>query len=314
MPCYHPLKAWRSRTGGPPVFSEKDGWLDKPLNLPCGRCIGCKRDRARQWAVRCMHEADMHDMNSFLTLTYDEAHLPEDRSLDKTAFPKFMKRYRKYLGSRKIKSFYCGEYGEETGRPHYHAIIFGHEFGDIEHVEDTNGNNYYFSPALARLWPFGHHVIGSVTFDSCMYVAKYCIKSVNGDVRKERYTFVDEDTGEIFEVLPEFGHQSNGIGKEWFERFRTDVWSGKDDDFVVTSNGVPSKPPRYYFKKLQEWEDSQPFLVNSRGVVYRNAYSRDIKGRRNTAMRDAADDNTPARLAAKEAVALAEHNLKRREL
>lgn len=257
----------------------------------------------------------MHDMNCFITLTYDDAHLPKDRSLDKRAFPLFMKRYRKFLGSHKIKSFYCGEYGEQTGRPHYHAIIFGHDFEDVQHVEDSDtGNSYYFSPTLARLWPDGHHVIGDVSFDSCMYVAKYCIKNVNGETRKKRYTFVDEDTGEIFEVLPEFGHQSNGIGKEWFERFHKDVWNGKDDDFVVTSNGVPSKPPRYYFKKLQEAEDRSPFLVNSRGVASRELYSREIKGRRNTAQRNAADDNTPARLAAKEAVALAEHKLKERKL
>ena len=265
MPCYHPLKAWRPRVGSAPVFNISEGWADKPLQLPCGRCIGCKLDRSRQWAVRLMHEAEMHEDSCFLTLTYDDAHLPDDRSLHVDHFQRFMKRYRKAISPSRIKFFHCGEYGETTGRPHYHAIIFGHEFRDVVTLQGNDDTTVYYSPALARLWPLGNHVLGTVTWDSCAYVARYCTKKVDENLEGERYTFMDEETGELFEVKPEYATQSNGLGLDWFKSYRTDIWNGVgDDDFVVSSNGVPAKPPRYYFKKLEEHEQSMPFLVNSR--------------------------------------------------
>ena len=113
MPCYHPLQGYRSRADGKTiVFNPRDGWVDRPLNIPCGQCIGCRLDRSRDWATRCVHEASLHENNSFITLTYNNENLPEDRSLHKKDFQDFMKRLRKKFHNKKIRYYHCGEYGE----------------------------------------------------------------------------------------------------------------------------------------------------------------------------------------------------------
>lgn len=111
MPCYKPLKAWRT-SAGDIVFNEDSRRdLVHQLTLPCGRCIGCRLERSRQWAMRCMHEASTHTDNSFITLTYTDADLPPDGSLRKKDFQDFMKRLRKYTGPEKVRFYMCGEYG-----------------------------------------------------------------------------------------------------------------------------------------------------------------------------------------------------------
>ena len=128
MPCFCPLEGWRSKdrssTGKRKiVFNPRDALRDMPVTVPCGQCIGCRLERSRQWAVRCIHEASLHEDNCFITLTYDDAHLPTDLSLNVSHFQKFMKRLRKRFGEG-IRFFHCGEYGENFGRPHYHACLF----------------------------------------------------------------------------------------------------------------------------------------------------------------------------------------------
>ena len=95
VPCFHPLDAWQC-SNGDVVFTDNLARNDviRRLSLPCGRCVGCRLERSRQWAVRCMHEASMHMFNSFVTLTYDD-HLPEYNSLNYKHFQDFMKRLRK---------------------------------------------------------------------------------------------------------------------------------------------------------------------------------------------------------------------------
>lgn len=102
MPCYHPLSGWYSKTRNASgkrsiVFNLQEAYKDKPLQVPCGRCIGCRLEKARQWAVRCMHEASLYDKNCFVTLTYDEDYCPE--SLIPEHFVLFMKRLRKRYGA-----------------------------------------------------------------------------------------------------------------------------------------------------------------------------------------------------------------------
>ena len=96
MPCYHPVSAWRL-ISGEVVFKER-GDIVASLFLPCGRCVGCRLERSRQWAVRMMHEASLYDMSSFVTLTYDDLNIDDKRSLVYSDFQKFMKRLRKHRG------------------------------------------------------------------------------------------------------------------------------------------------------------------------------------------------------------------------
>lgn len=260
MPCYHPIDAWR-KNGGGVTFDLKDGFKARPITIACGQCIGCRLERSRQWAVRCMHEASLHSANCFLTLTYDDDHLPRSidtetgeigagryASLNKIDIQNFIKRLRKRTGV-KIRYLQCGEYGDRTGRPHHHVIFFGYDFPDKYHWGQRDGYNYWRSPMLDEssfdsvgrvvepLWPHGHSIIGDLTFESAAYVARYCLKKVTG-----------EDADAIYVGrLPEFITMSlkPGIAHDWISNNLDDVYP---NDRVFVKSGVVSRPPKYYDK------------------------------------------------------------------
>jgi len=250
--CFHPLRGFRARRKNPTgkrsiVFSIREGFSDMPVILPCGQCIGCRLERSRQWAVRCVHEANMYYHNCFLTLTYSDKFLPKDRSLDYDAPVLFMKRLRKKFS--KARFYMCGEYGEKYKRPHFHACLFGVGFSDaVPWSKSPSGELLYRSPTLEALWPHGFSSFGSVTFESAAYVARYVMKKVTGQLAVAHYSSLDPITGELISLTPEFNRMSlkPGIGAEWFRRYKSDVYNF---DYVVV-NGVKSKPPRYYDKLL----------------------------------------------------------------
>lgn len=254
MPCYSPLRGFRSRHLGPSgkrgvTFRLSEGFADLPVLVPCGQCIGCRLERSRQWAVRCMHEAALHEDNCFLTLTYDDAHLPLFGSLDRGAFPAFIKRLRSRFAGRRVRYFHCGEYGERTGRPHYHACVFGFDFADRYKWAVRCGRPAFRSATLESLWPFGASEIGSVTFESAAYVARYICKKVTGANAEAYYSVVAPETGEVVRREPEFVTMSRrpGIGRGWYERFRSEVYPADE----VVMRGAVMKPPRYYDKVLE---------------------------------------------------------------
>lgn len=282
MPCYHPLQAFKTASGGV-VFSERScHGIVSSLSLPCGQCIGCRLERSRQWAVRCMHEASLYERNSFITLTYSDDHLPVRSMLDYGAFQRFMKRLRKT--GKPVRFYMCGEYGPENGRPHYHACLFGRDFEDKRYWRmSESGERLYRSAELERLWPFGNCEVGQVTFQSAAYVARYCVQKVTGHNAKFHYARRDAD-GEYM-LPPEFNHMSlkPGIGARWLAKFQEDVFP---HDYVVV-NGKECKPPKYYDKLLVQFDAEMAEDVQFRRVV-------DAKSR--------FADNTDARLAVKEIV------------
>lgn len=247
MTCYHPLTGYRSRdlnANGKRsiVFSVSEGYSDLPVKLPCGQCIGCRLERSRQWAMRCVHEAKLHDRNSFITLTYSDENLPKDGSLQVKHFQDFMKRLRWHCGS--VRYFHCGEYGEKFGRPHYHACLFGFDFPDKTHYKTVRGNRLYTSELLNSLWENkGFCIIGDVTFESAAYVARYITKKITGPKAEDHYSRVNSK-GEIFSLAPEYTTMSRrpGIARDWFKQFSSDVYP---KDFV-TLRGKKLKPPKYY--------------------------------------------------------------------
>lgn len=270
MTCYQPLQGWRGRLDGRVVFNRAAGYADKPVAVPCGRCIGCRLARADAWAVRMMHEAQMHELSCFLTLTYADEFLPPFGSLRFSDFQKFMKRYRTRVAPSRFKFFHCGEYGEALSRPHYHAVILGHDFLDKEYFKSVNGNRYFVSELLSDLWPFGTHLIGTVTFGSCKYVACYITKKFTGDGAQKHYEVVDPVTGEIGFRDPEYATMSNGIGKSWFMKYGFEVFNGgQSDDVVIDARGRKVKPPRYYFELLKR--DREIDAIRTRGRRVRRA-------------------------------------------
>lgn len=295
MVCFSPLKGWRSKAINPDsgkrgiVFNRNQGFLDLPVELPCGQCNGCRLERSRQWAMRCVHEAAMHPSNIFITLTYDNEHLPPDRSLHYEDFQLFKKRLlihaSRKLGIHGVRFYMCGEYGETFGRPHYHAILFNYDLDDKVLWRIERGNPLYISPTLTDIWGMGHTSIGSVTFQSAAYVARYIMKKVTGDPAQEHYEWIDPETGEIHQRRPEFTKMSlkPGIGATWFDKYKTDVFPS---DFVVL-NGKEVTPPRFYTNRYE--------------LLYPDEVARLKVLRKRRALRRA-NDNTPARLKVREKV------------
>ncbi|WNK12899.1 MAG: replication initiator protein [Microvirus sp.] len=246
MACFSPLSAFQT-DGGQVIFSER-GSIRRPLQLPCGQCIGCRLERSRFWAVRCMHESQMHDFSSFVTLTYDSDNASQ--SLNYRDYQLFMKRLRKRLGPARF--YMCGEYGEQFKRPHFHACLFGCYFHDrVVHSRSASGSTIYRSPTLEELWPEGFSSIGDVTFESAAYCARYVMKKVTGDRAEEHYKRVSLSSGELIDVVPEFSHMSNrpGIGAGWFSKYHSDVFSkGKDGVRIFDRK---QKAPRAYLEYLK---------------------------------------------------------------
>lgn len=208
-------------------------------------------ERKRSWAIRCVHEAQMHEKNCFLTLTYDDEHLPEDRSLVVSDWQKFAKRVRKKHGP--FRFMHCGEYGEEGLRPHYHALIFGLDFAeDSVPILRAEKHPLRISESVQKLWGLGFHTIGEVSFDSAAYVASYVTKQVTGRKAVEwgAYERVDPETGEYWEVAKEYATMSRrpGLGTSWFEKYCGDVYP---DNFVVMK-GQKFKPPSFYDGLLEQ--------------------------------------------------------------
>ena len=263
------------------------------LELACGRCIGCRLERSRQWAVRCIHEAQLHEENCFITLTYKD--MPEGSSLDYRDFQLFMKRLRKHA-KRRVRFFMCGEYGDRLGRPHFHACLFGFDFADKLPWSTTgSGGKLFRSKALDKLWPFGFSTIGPVTFETAAYVARYVTKKVTGDAADEHYKHIDED-GVVTQRQPEFAHMSlkPGIGSDWLRLFHRDVFPR---GYVVLPNGKQGSLPRYYKKYFSKMLDYDQYEYSSH--LHAQA---------------TASDRTPERLAVRELVANSRNSISKRKL
>lgn len=294
MACYSPLAAWQLE-GGEVVFAER-GRVLRPLQLPCGQCIGCRIARSQAWAVRVLHESQMHSENSFVTLTYDDDHIPNHGSLNYKHFQKFMKRLRKAVGP--VRFYMCGEYGEQFGRPHFHACIFGCGFNDrVPHKKLPSGFMLYTSELLSSLWTDGFSSVADVTFESAAYVARYCMKKITGPRAEAHYARLSYETGEVYQVEPEFNRMSlkPGIGADFFEKYHSDITSR--DRVVIGGRFV--KPPKYYDKLLEAMD---PELSESRD------YSRFVSSL------SCIDDTTPDRLRARDAVTRARYSTKVRSL
>lgn len=296
MACYSPLHGFKgelsSKDGTRPILWKAPAGTER-LTVPCGKCIGCRLTYAKGWAIRCMHERQMHEDSCFVTLTFDEDHVPADGNVDVRCVQLFMKRLRKECGH--VRYFFAGEYGGKFGRPHYHGLLFGFDFSDKLLKAQRLGNFVYESALLSKLWPFGFHSIGDVTFKSASYVARYCTKKATEVATSETYR--DVDAGEHFLVdkrsgllkRAEFTVMSRrpGIGATWFDSFKSDVFPSDE----VIYNGQSLRPPRFYDYLLDRVD---PDLLESMKLV--------------RAQRVDFVDNTQERLDVKQKVALA--NLK----
>lgn len=284
--CFNPMLARNGRSryaSGKPVlvFRRKDSPLSPdlfPISIPCSQCVGCRLEYSRQWAVRCVLESKLHKDNCFVTLTYKD--MP-GKSLDMTSLNKrdlqlFLKRVRKRYGEG-IRFYAAGEYTVKF-RPHFHILFFGLDFVDKTYWSlAPSGEKLYRSVELEKLWTHGFSSIGSVTFESAGYVARYTMKKVSGIPENDRAKEVIESNG----LLPEFVQMSRrgGIGRAWFERYKDEVFPS--DRVFVRDRFV--KPPRYF---MGLYEKDHPVEVEMIKLDRKN----------NVDM----DDNTDVRLVVRE--------------
>lgn len=274
MPCYYPLIAIRTSTivdGKRKIIFPKgsigsDEYLAsigaERLAIPCGQCLGCRLEYSRQWAIRCYFEAKQYEHNYFVTLTYDDAHLPiaphakVDKSTGEvtdlkdvaTLSPRdlqlFLKRLRtnskREFGHEGIRFFACGEYGPQTNRPHYHLILFNCPLNCLQFEKRENGYMYYRSPFLEKTWGKGFVIVTDFSFATAGYVARYMLKKHKG---------LDRDYYEQNGLYPEFTRCSRkpGIGREYYELNKDNIYQ-TDEVFLPQKDGPPlkCKPPKYF--------------------------------------------------------------------
>lgn len=229
MPCFAPMQAWRTQSGGILLGKKQpQDTTSTALPLPCGKCTGCRLTKARGWTLRCHLEMQQHRTASFVTLTYADDKLPP--TLNRRHLQLWLKKFRKQLTAKKegettrtIRFFACGEYGEKTQRPHYHAIIFGGRESDRHTVDKT--------------WGLGRTQCDQATPATIAYVAGYVAKKYNAlpFPKTER---VDPTTGEVYIYQPPFLQMSQGIGGH--ARKHTESWRN-----VAVYNGQTMPVPRY---------------------------------------------------------------------
>lgn len=233
------------------------------MSVPCGQCMGCRLAKTADWATRICHEASLHENNCFITLTYNNEHLPENRTLVKSDLQKFFKRLRHYIKPHKIRYYASGEYGEDEGeRPHYHAIIFNYWPEDCETYEETPYGTLYFSTKLAQIWGKGYCTIGACTYETAAYTASYVIKKITGKKSVEHYQGRE----------PEFAHMSRrpGIASDWYDTWRDDTFKNNS----IAIRGRERTPPQYYKKKYSVDNPDHHFKLKLESIRKQNDFER----------------------------------------
>lgn len=246
MSCNAPLSGWYSKEKTPlgkrgVTFHLDDALADRPVNIRCGQCYGCKLDKARDWSLRCSHEAQMHESSLFVTLTYENPpsncgekcnHTGE--TLRPRDFVNFMKRLRKSRTGQKIRFFHCGEYGERTLRPHHHALLFNLSFSDSTRCRKSGDYYLYRSEELNQLWQHGKAEFGEVNFRTASYIARYTLKNARNPKGSH----------------PDYLTMSRrpGIGRLWLQKFTSDVYPNGQ---CITPSGTKVRAPRYYDQQLE---------------------------------------------------------------
>lgn len=224
-------------------WRECDMQCTKPLTMAklgidvaCGKCRACRIQRARHWAARMAHEMPYHKSNTFVTLTYDEEHLPKDGMLDKKVFTDWIKALRREMEPERIKYYGCGEYGDKYGRPHYHAALFGVPL-EGHKLQRAFPRGFFARGGPTNCWENGIVHIDYLCYDACRYVADYIQKKMYGK----------KATGRV----EPFALMSNGIGYQWLLDNAVNLMRNRS----LTVRGKQVGIPRYYVKKLEEiWE------------------------------------------------------------
>lgn len=309
MSCYHPLLGipdYNPRTNKPyhtesgkiryriiPMSNNSYDYLKNSpdaIQIPCGKCIGCRLEYSRQWANRCMLELQYHESAYFLTLTYNDGNLPirwhvDDKTgeavpvatLVKRDWQLFMKRLRRAFPDQHLRFFMAGEYGEQNFRPHFHAIIFGLKIPDLRFYKKLDKYDYYTSSTIQKIWDFdanlSHNPVDKP--DAMVYnvdSGKWCVTplatrglviigEVNWDTCAYTARYVmSKMKGPSVEFYSQCGLEQPftlmsrrpGIGRQYYDDHDCYEYSSIS---VSTPQGGKKFPPPKYFDRLLEHDD-----------------------------------------------------------
>lgn len=280
LACYHPIEAWDMTLDfehdpqrvidfrGPCSFEQRQRLIrqGRLLQLPCRKCVGCRLSKSREWANRVVMEQLYHTDCWFLTLTYDDDHLPPSYPVDpatgeilsvhatlvKSDLQGFLKRLR-FNSGQQIRYFAAGEYGSQTYRPHYHLLLFGLKLSDLSVISHNfAGQPYFVSDLIAKCWPQGIHILGPVTWQSASYVARYTMKKATHGFDRFYYDAAG--------IQPEFQTMSlkPGIGYRYYVD-NPDLFDYTTFNVSTPDGGRTMVPPEY-FRKLFRNSDPKRYL------------------------------------------------------
>ena len=269
MPCYHPVQGY-FKPNGQHTTRDAIGTDMLPQGTrPCGYCKGCRFKKQQEWTVRMLNERSCHSTSSsFITLTYDNKHLPPNASLDYEHWRKFIRSLKKRADNKSIRFYGVGEYGENFGRPHFHAILFGHHFNDLIPLQGKGMAKLYKSKQLQAAWcepltqePRGFVSVGDATPESISYVAGYIQKKIYGQRMGSHYKYINLDSGEItpysdgntkFYRNPEKAFMSTkpGIGSLFYDKFHSDMYRLNQNCIHIKGKEVAI--PTYYNNKFKK--------------------------------------------------------------
>lgn len=253
MACNKPLDAYRLAEGGITFDRLKAGRdrLGSPIELPCGRCMGCRIQKKQEWTTRLLCEAEMHAYSYFITLTYNKNPL----HVSKNDVQLFLDRFRKKHG--KFRYYLISEYGDLRWRPHYHACIYGPQL-NLKRV--WRGNEWrYTSTSLESLWGHGLCDVGQISSASAAYVANYANKKLMG---YSKYIVIDDETGEITELEDTFALKSlkPGLGASWIDKYQKEVIA--HDGLKIIRGGEKLPIGRYLMNRLTKGDQANIQEIN----------------------------------------------------
>jgi len=261
MPCEDSRTAWRPANGGPLAFDlPRNGRGYTAIQVPCGTCILCQNEKARQWAVRITHEAQKYEENAFITLTYTDEKIPPHGSLDYRHLREMWDRLRaarRRAGKNPLRYYAVGEYGDKTLRPHYHACVFGDGFTEGRKILRAAPSTLWTSPELEHAWGHGQVSVGILNFATARYTASYVTKKLRS---KQQYVRVDEETGELIPLEQPRAFMSRNIAKDWWKDNRHYV--SAHDQVVI--DGTEQKPPKAYDRWLLERSELALEMIKDR--------------------------------------------------
>lgn len=241
--------------------------------IPCGKCIGCRLEYSRQWATRIMLEAKTTKNNWFITLTYNDLNVPskticetgtgeliEKTTLKKEDLQDFIKRLRRYYEyhyqKTNIRFYAAGEYGSETERPHYHLCIFNMPIDEDKlkkYKNNVNGDALYTCEEIEKIWGKGFVTIGSLTYESAAYTARYIMKKQIGKESEDYYQGRERE----FTIMS----RKPGIGKTYYDQKNEEIY--KTDKIAI--RGRYTQPPKYFDElKTATDEDLMRKIKNKR--------------------------------------------------